>query len=43
MALAGGKSVVKCGPITQHTRTAIYIAETLTKVKNLEIYENIQY
>lgn len=33
MALAKGKSVVKCGPITEHTRTAIYIAETLTKAK----------
>ncbi|XP_065207008.1 RNA 3'-terminal phosphate cyclase [Planococcus citri] len=33
MALANGKSVVKCGPITEHTKTAIYIAETLTKAK----------
>lgn len=32
MALANGKSRVKCGPITEHTKTAIYITETLTKV-----------
>lgn len=32
MALASGKSIVKCGPITEHTKTAIYIAEKLTKV-----------
>lgn len=32
MALAVGKSVVRCGPITMHTKTAIYIAESLSKV-----------
>ncbi|XP_068620478.1 RNA 3'-terminal phosphate cyclase [Battus philenor] len=33
MALAKGKSSVKCGYITTHTRTAIYIATLLTKVE----------
>lgn len=32
MALANGKSIVKCGPMTQHTETAIFIAEKLTNV-----------
>lgn len=32
MALADGKSVVKCGPISLHTKTAIHIAEMLTNV-----------
>lgn len=32
MALAKGKSRVKCGPITLHTETAIYIASQLTEV-----------
>lgn len=32
MALADGKSRVKCGPVTLHTKTAIYIAEILSKV-----------
>jgi len=35
MALAQGKSRVKCGEITLHTKTAIAIAEQLTKVSNL--------
>ena len=33
MALAEGKSVVRCGPITLHTETAVYIAEHLLGVK----------
>ncbi|XP_039300150.1 RNA 3'-terminal phosphate cyclase-like [Nilaparvata lugens] len=33
MALAAGKSRVRCGPITLHTKTAIHIAELLTKAK----------
>jgi len=33
MALADGKSVVKTGPLTLHTETAIHIAKTLTKAK----------
>ncbi|KAJ1523946.1 hypothetical protein ONE63_010494 [Megalurothrips usitatus] len=33
MALADGKSAVKCGPLTLHTKTAIYIAELLTKAR----------
>ena len=33
MALAEGKSVVRCGPITLHTETAIYIAEKLLRAK----------
>lgn len=32
MALADGKSIVKCGPMTKHTETAIFIAEKLTNV-----------
>lgn len=37
MALANGKSVVKCGPITLHTKTAIYIAEKMTQVSHFVI------
>ncbi|XP_075217022.1 RNA 3'-terminal phosphate cyclase [Lycorma delicatula] len=33
MALAEGKSSVKCGPITLHTETAIHVAQLLTKAK----------
>ncbi|XP_063227109.1 RNA 3'-terminal phosphate cyclase [Bacillus rossius redtenbacheri] len=33
MAIAGGKSRVKCGPVTLHTQTAIHIAELLTQAK----------
>ncbi|CAF2093763.1 unnamed protein product [Rotaria magnacalcarata] len=33
MALAKGHSKVRCGPLSDHTKTAIYIAELLTKVK----------
>ncbi|XKL64282.1 hypothetical protein PGB90_004368 [Kerria lacca] len=39
MALANGKSVVKCGPITLHTKTAIYIAEKMTQAK-FKLHEN---
>ncbi|KAK3907183.1 RNA 3'-terminal phosphate cyclase, partial [Frankliniella fusca] len=33
MALAAGKSNIMCGPITLHTKTAIHIAEILTKAQ----------
>ncbi|KAI6652907.1 RNA 3'-terminal phosphate cyclase-like [Oopsacas minuta] len=33
MALAEGKSVVRCGPITLHTETAVYIAEKMLGAK----------
>lgn len=33
MALADGISRIKCGPLTLHTKTAIYIAEKLTKAR----------
>ena len=33
MALAKGKSSVKCGPLTMHTKTAIYFTELMTGVK----------
>lgn len=33
MALASGTSKIKVGDITMHTKTAIYIAETITKAK----------
>jgi RNA 3'-terminal phosphate cyclase len=32
MAIAHGKSRVKCGPVTLHTETAIHIAHQLTEV-----------
>lgn len=32
MALAEGKSIVKCGPLTMHSKTAMYITEKLTDV-----------
>ena len=32
MALAKGHSRIRCGPLTDHTKTAIYVAEILTKV-----------
>lgn len=43
MALADGKSRIKCGPLTLHTKTAIHMAEVLSKVIRklfffLEIY-----
>ncbi|CAF0781993.1 unnamed protein product, partial [Didymodactylos carnosus] len=33
MALAKGKSRIRCGPITDHTKTAIYVVELMTKAK----------
>lgn len=33
MALAKGKSAVKCGGITKHTRTAIFVAECMTEAE----------
>jgi len=33
MAVARGKSRVKCGPVTLHTQTAIHIAHQLTEVR----------
>ncbi|KAH7107466.1 RNA 3'-terminal phosphate cyclase [Auriculariales sp. MPI-PUGE-AT-0066] len=33
MALAEGKSSVACGPLTLHTKTAIWVAEQLTEAK----------
>ena len=33
MALADGKSRIKVGPITNHTETAIYVAELLTSAR----------
>ena len=32
MALAKGKSAIRTGPVTLHTRTAIHIVELLTQV-----------
>ena len=40
MALAKGKSRVKCGPISLHTQTAIHIATQLTEVLQLLIILN---
>lgn len=39
MGLANGTSRIRTGPISLHTRTAIYIVETLTKAK-YNVYEN---
>ncbi|KAI0075469.1 RNA 3'-terminal phosphate cyclase [Panus rudis PR-1116 ss-1] len=39
LALAEGKSVVKSGPLTLHTKTAIWVAEQLTDAK-FEIQED---
>ncbi|CAF0906648.1 unnamed protein product [Adineta steineri] len=33
MTLAKGHSRIRCGPLTDHTKTAMYVAELLTKVK----------
>ena len=35
MALAKGVSRIECGPISLHTKTAVHIAQTLTKVCQL--------
>ena len=32
MALAAGRSSMKCGPLTMHTQTAIHVAEKIMKV-----------
>ena len=32
MALARGKSSIRCGPVTLHTETAIHVAHQLTNV-----------
>jgi hypothetical protein len=32
MALAKGRSKIRSGPLSDHTKTAIYVAELLTKV-----------
>lgn len=42
MALAEGKSVVRCGYLTLHTKTAIHIAEMISKVKFLVHQEGEQ-
>ncbi|KAK3700181.1 hypothetical protein QZH41_010618 [Actinostola sp. cb2023] len=34
MALAAGKSQIKSGPLTMHTKTAIHVAQLVTKVTN---------
>ena len=34
MALAKGKSSIRCGPVTLHTDTAIHVAKQLTDVSN---------
>ena len=41
MALAKGKSVIKSGPISLHTRTAIHVAEILTEVSILQCLDLI--
>jgi RNA 3'-terminal phosphate cyclase (ATP) len=38
MAVAHGKSRVKCGPVTLHTQTAIHIAHLLTEVRLITYY-----
>jgi len=41
MALAKGYSKIRCGPLSDHTKTAINVAELLTKVSfnnNMYIY-----
>lgn len=35
MALAKGNSEIRCGPLTLHTKTAIYVAEHLLGVSYL--------
>ncbi|PAV24366.1 RNA 3 -terminal phosphate cyclase [Pyrrhoderma noxium] len=39
-ALAKGKSIIMTGPISLHTRTAIWVAEKLTGAK-FEVEENV--
>lgn len=38
MAIAHGKSRVKCGPVSLHTRTAIHVAHLLTEVRLIVFY-----
>ena len=38
MALAGGHSKVKVGPLTEHTRTSIHFSELLTGVRTFCIF-----
>ncbi len=38
MALAKGHSKIRCGPLSDHTKTAIYVSELLTKVSLIIIY-----
>ena len=37
MALAKGHSKVRCGPLSDHTKTAIYVAELFTKVSSITV------
>ena len=37
MALAKGKSSIRCGPVTLHTETAIHVAQQLTDVSQFLI------
>lgn len=38
MALAGGRSRIKMGELTLHTKTAIYVTEQLTNVSIVDCY-----
>lgn len=40
MALANGKSLVRCREITLHTKTAIHIAEQFTDVRKILHYNS---
>ncbi|XP_030378149.1 RNA 3'-terminal phosphate cyclase [Scaptodrosophila lebanonensis] len=39
MALASGRSIIKTSAVTKHTRTAMYVAETMTGVKFETTYD----
>ena len=39
MALAKGKSSIRCGPVTLHTETAIHVAKQLTDVSIRLFYQ----
>ncbi|CAF4406610.1 unnamed protein product, partial [Adineta steineri] len=41
MTLAKGHSKIRCGPLTDHTKTAMYVAELLTKIAH-EMAETAQ-
>lgn len=46
MALAKGHSKIRCGPLSDHTKTAIYVAELLTKVslnRIICLYYSLQF